>query len=238
MSSDSSGYPNGELLVETQWLAERLKRRDIRVVDMGTHEAYRRAHIPGAVHVGPGDRSHYLKDPQDPLHLMDPVSFAELMGRLGIGDRTLVIAYDAAGGQTAARLWWALDRYGHANCKLLNGGWSKWLLERRAASMEILEYPTVKFTPRLREGTLCTIDDLNGWLGDEDIAIIDVRSDEEWDGLVDRGNRRTGRVPGAIHFEWKEAVSGDDARTFLPAPELQRRLWKRGITPQKLAVTY
>ena len=53
----TSGYVNPELLADTQWLAERLIRRDLRVVDMGSWEGYVRAHIPGAVHPGAEDRA-------------------------------------------------------------------------------------------------------------------------------------------------------------------------------------
>ena len=34
--------------------------------------------------------------------------FARLMGRMGIGNDTTVVSYDAGGGTRATRLWWAL----------------------------------------------------------------------------------------------------------------------------------
>ena len=48
------------------------------------------------------------------------------MARLGISNTTRVIAYDERGGIYAARLWWILNHYGHANVALLDGGWTKW----------------------------------------------------------------------------------------------------------------
>ncbi len=233
-----AAYANPDLLVETQWLADRLTRRDLRVVDMGPYEAYARAHIPGAVHPGPGDRSHYLKDPENPAFVMPPEAFAALLEGMGIGDYTLVIAYDADGGHTAARLWWVMAYYGHSKCKLLNGGWSKWVLEKRPVSMEAPAYPRATFTPITHERHRCTADGVQDAIGDAGTVLWDVRTDAEWDGSNDRGNRRAGHIPGAVHMEWRDLVTADAAKTFRPAAEMRQLLWARGITPNKRVVTY
>ena len=57
---------------------------------------------------------------------MGPDKFAKAMSCHGIGSEHTVVAYDNIGGLYAARLWWALDRYGHTNAKVLNGGFRKW----------------------------------------------------------------------------------------------------------------
>ena len=43
------------------------------------------------------------------------------MGRLGIGDGDIVVAYDDASGSIAARLWWMLDALG-VRAYVLDGG--------------------------------------------------------------------------------------------------------------------
>jgi len=68
--------------------------------DQGRRE-YDSAHIPGAIFVdvhtdlagGPGGGRH----PLPPVH-----RFTQLLGRLGISPATFVVAYDSAGGNTAA----------------------------------------------------------------------------------------------------------------------------------------
>lgn len=243
-------YPNPELLVETSWLADRLQRQDVRIVDMGPLQQYVRAHIPGAVHPGPADRSHYLKDPADPLHIMPPEQFAALMASLGIGDETLVVAYDADGGHTAARLWWALNYYGHDQVKLLNGGWNKWLLEKRQASMAIPKYKRASFTPRIREHLLATVDQLKASLRTHSFptpedggpglpaVYLDVRSAAEWAGIDHRGNKRAGRLPGAKHAEWRTFVTDDPAMTFRSPAELRSLLESISVTATKEVATY
>ena len=59
------------------------------------------------------------------------------MGRLGISNATRVIAYDERGGIYAARLWWILNYYGHANVALLNGGWTKWTADQLATNTAV-----------------------------------------------------------------------------------------------------
>lgn len=232
-----SSYPNSDLLVEPAWLGDRLTRGDIRVVDMGTYEAYARAHIPGAVHPGPGDRLHYLKD-DALLGVLPPEGFAAMMARMGIGPRTLVVAYDADGGHTAARLWWALSYYGHAQVKLLNGGWNQWMAEQRPVTRDIPHSASTPFKPKVTRGLHCSLEQVTASIGDPEAVFLDVRSDEEWDGREGRNNRREGRLPGAVHIEWKRFVTGDALQRFRPAAELRQLLQAAGVTPNKRVITY
>lgn len=238
---DDRGYVNPQMLAETQWLAERLNRPDIRIVDMGPREAYDRAHIPGAVSIGRGDRAGYVKDPDDRLHVMAPEQAAELLGSLGIGPDTLVVAYDSEGGHTAARLWWMLAYYGHARCKVLDGGINKWIAEKRAVSMEAPPYPPATFSPRVCDEHIALLDDVRDVIDDEDdeeVVLLDVRSDAEWDGRNHRGNKRAGRLPNAVHMEWLNFLADPVTKVLKPASELRERLWSAGVTPNKDVITY
>ncbi len=235
--TNAPSYPNADLLVEPAWLADRLTRPDIRVVDMGSYDAYARAHIPGAVHPGPGDRLHYLKD-DALLAVLPPDRFAAMMSRMGIGPRTLAIAYDADGGHTAARLWWVLAHYGHAQVKLLNGGWNQWVAEKRPVAIEMPPPSAAPCTPKLAPRLRCTLEQVKEHIGDADTVFLDVRSDAEWEGTDPRTNRRAGRLPGAVHIEWKQFVTDDSLRRFRPAAELRRILQNAGVTPNKRVITY
>ncbi|MBK7330169.1 MAG: hypothetical protein IPI85_14135 [Dehalococcoidia bacterium] len=68
--------------------------------------------------------------------------------------------------------------------------------------------------------------------------VLDARTDGEWDGTNDRGNKRVGRVPGAHHLEWLRFVHTDDSRKFLPAAEIQALLDGAGIERGKPTITY
>ena len=238
MSAATEGYAHPEMLADTRWLTGHLQEPNVRVVDMGSYDGYVRAHVTGAVHVGLADKANYVKEAADPLHVMSPDGFAQLMGRLGIGDDTTVVAYDADGGNTAARLWWVMDYYGNSHCKILDGGWAKWLTEGCPVSNDVHTYPQAVFTTRVNPERICKLDTMKRSVGSNDVAMVDVRSQEEWEGTETRGNKRSGHIPGAVHLEWRHYVTDDAFRTLRPAHELRALFAKSGVTPEKLAVTY
>ena len=229
-------YAHPEFLAETQWLQEHLEDLDLRVVDADESPAYQRAHIPGAVRI-PGH--HYVKDPTVPgpggygVHVMKPEQVAPLMESMGIGDDTLVVAYDHSRGLYAGRFWWVLNYYGHRQVKVLNGGWRKWFREGLLVTeAEPPIPPGVKFTPRPDPSLIVPTEELKEQYDRVGVAVWDVRSRKEYTGESPRGNQRVGHIPGAIHLEWLDTVNEAD-HTLKPAQELRRMFRERGITPEK-----
>ena len=85
------------------------------------------SHIPGAVWV---DLEAQLASPpgtggRHPLPRID--LFQQAMRDIGVCEDSLVVAYDAATSQAAARLWWLLSDAGHDQVKVLNGGLAAWI---------------------------------------------------------------------------------------------------------------
>ena len=230
------GYARPELLVEPDWLWEHRDDPSLRVIDCATLEAYRRAHIPGAVGL---PANTYIKDPSDETFVMPPEGFAALMGVLGVNDDTTVVLYDDNNSLVATRLWWVLNYYGHTDARVLNGGWHRWLTEGRPVTFHQTRPASPgSFTPRVNESLICRVDDLKASLDRPGVLIMDMRTDEEWLGTNDRGNKRAGHVPGAVHLEWLNFVTSDDRRVFKPADELRAMLTAKGITPESEVVTY
>jgi len=236
----TQGYARPDLLVETDWLEEHLDDPDIRIVDCDSFDVYRRAHIKGAVGI---PVHHYIKHteyPSDPRKyplVAPPETMKELMESMGIGDENLVVAYDSNGSLWAARLWWVLNYYGHTDIKVLNGGWKKWFDEGRAVRIDSPKIKGSTFTPRVNPDLVCTLEyGLSNV--DSGIVFFDVRSDAEWDGTNDRGNKRVGRIPGAVHLEWRHFLRDDKYQTFKAARELRALLDEVGAPPDKEVVTY
>jgi thiosulfate/3-mercaptopyruvate sulfurtransferase len=230
------GYARPELLVEPDWLWEHRDDPKVRVIDCATLEAYRRAHIPGAVGL---PANTYIKDPANETFVMPPEAFAALMGLLGVNDDTTVVTYDDNNSLVATRLWWVLNYYGHTDTKVLNGGWHRWLSEGRPMTFHQTRPDSPgTFTPRVNESLICRVDDLKAKLDRPGVQIMDMRTDEEWLGTNDRGNKRVGHVPGAVHLEWLNFITSDDRRVFKPAAELRAMLTEQGITPESEVVTY
>ena len=229
------GYAQLEFLVDAEWVVAHQNDPNVVVVDTDVEAAYLRGHIAGAVMVP----DNYEKDPDSGrVHILPPDKFAVMCQNLGIGDDTLVIAYDNNQSLYAARLWWALNYYGHTNVKVLDGGWRRWVQEGRAISFDRPKGPaSVKFTPRVNDSIMVKVDELKAACSLSDAVIWDVRSDGEYDGSNGRGNKRVGHVPGAVHLEWFNLMDRDTHR-FKPAEEVRRMLAKHGITPDKAVFAY
>lgn len=234
------GYARPELLAEPDWLQQHLDDPGVRIIDCAVLEAYRRAHIPGAVHL---PVHYYIKEAGPPgadhgTFVMPPAEFEGLMGRLGVSNDTLVVTYDDNNALVAARLWWVLNYYGHTNVKVLNGGWHRWLTEGRPITFHATRPKPASFTARPNPDLIADAEHLKARIGDPGCQILDARTDAEWDGTNDRGNRRVGRVPGAKHLEWVRFVETADTRRFLPAEAIERLLAEAGFTRGRATITY
>ena len=232
MTQESFAHP--EYLVDAAWVEAHSDDPNVVVVDCDVDVGYARGHIPGAALVP----DSYQKDPDNPPHLMNGDQFKATCEGLGIGDDTVVIAYDNRQSVNAARFWWALNTYGHSAVKVLDGGWRGWVTEGREVSFAKPRVSSnARFTPKRDESMLVKVDELKAACNLDDSVVWDVRSDGEWDGSEARGNRRAGHVPGAVHLEWFNLMDRDTHRFKAPG-EIRRILAEAGITPDKTAYTY
>lgn len=233
-------YARPELLAEPEWLAAHLDDPAVRIIDCASADAYRRAHIRGAVEL-PTHRFIKEDDAEGSDHgvlVMAPAEFAALMGRLGVGPDTTVVTYDDSNSMAAARLWWTLAYYGHANARVLNGGWQRWLNEGREIAVRPFAPAPATFVATPNPAMYATLDELKESHADSGCQVMDVRSDGEWAGTNDRGNRRAGHVPNAHHLEWLRFVRQADSPTFRSADEIQELLDGGGISRERPTITY
>ena len=147
----ANGWAHPELLVDTDWLAGHLDDPNLVVVDCDLLPAYQRLHIPKAI----AARSRYWKGDGNDTDIfgIEGDKFAELLGKMGISNDDTIVAYDGSGGVFAARFWWTLDRYGHAGCKLLDGGLDQWYADGRPLSNENIRPKPTTYTPLRRTTT-------------------------------------------------------------------------------------
>ena len=232
MATESYAHP--EFLVDAAWVDAHKGDANVVIVDCEVVAAFARGHIPGAVLVP----DNYEKDPDSGrVLLMNPEQFKAMCEGLGIGNDTLVIAYDHSRSLTAARLWWALNTYGHTNVKILNGGWRAWIAYGGAVDFAKASPESATFTPQHDDSMLVTVDELKQVCEVGGSVIWDLRSDGEWDGSNNRANKRGGHVPGAVHLEWYNLMDSE-TNEFKPAEEIRRLLTEHGITPDKNVYTY
>jgi thiosulfate/3-mercaptopyruvate sulfurtransferase len=244
-----------DLLVSTEWLAEHLHDAGVRIVDMrgtvattqvapgveqadyrGARDEYLASHIPGAVYV---DWTRDIIDPDDPVpvQIAPAGRFAEAMAKRGIGDRSLVVAVDHAGGQFATRLWWALSYYGHDNVRVLDGGWNKWVKEGRPVETGEVSVAPAEFRPRLQPDQRVTAMQLAGVLDHPDLdwQLVDARDPGQYTGARRRGPRG-GHVPGAINVPRELFFAPQGG--FLPVEEVRRRVQEHGLRDDRPTIAY
>ncbi len=237
-----------QLLVSTQWLAEHLSDPALRIVDIrghvinateppphyfNHHDDYLKAHIPGAVFI---DWVYEITDPDDPRHarIARPERFAAAMSRAGIGPGTLVVTYDDAKGMFAARLWWALNYYGHHQAAVLDGGWNKWAAEKRPVTAEATYIEPSKVVARPDPAWIRTGEQVLKMLH-TGARLIDARSPDEFAGQSSRA-KRAGHIPGAVNRPRHDLVAADG--TMLPPDDLRRKFAENGVTGSEPEVIF
>lgn len=230
-----------ELLVTTNWLHQHLDDPNIRIVDIRGHvlpasepkphyfahrDDYLVSHIPNAVFV---DWVYDITDPDSPNagHIAQPSAFAHLMGQLGIDEHTHVVAYDDFGGIFAARLWWGLNYYGHEKVSVLDGGWTKWLAEKRPVTADPPIVTPKRFHAKPNAAWRLTIEQVHEGIQNANLILVDVRTPDEYNGKTSRA-KRFGHIPTALNLPRGDLIAPDN--TMLPVEALRLKLAHIGIT--------
>jgi thiosulfate/3-mercaptopyruvate sulfurtransferase len=234
------GYAK-DVLVTTDWLAEHLGDAKLVVAEVDEDPVlYDKGHIPGAV------KLHWREDLQDPIErdIVDKARFEELMASRGIGNQTAVVLYGDKNNWFAAYAYWYLKIYGHEDVRLLDGGRQRWIDEGRELSTEPASAGAASYAANDRDESIRVYRDaVLGELGSDGIALVDVRSPQEYSGELiappgyeQEGAIRTGHIPGAASIPWALAVKDDG--TFKPAAELEELYGGKGVTPDKEVRAY
>src|SRR5207249_2958631 len=226
-------YAHPEQLVETGWVADHTRDRDIRIVDMRMN-GYADGHVPGAVYLSPVA----IRDAKSPpTFLPAPAAFEEMMARLGISDATRVIVYDERGGIYAARLWWILNYFGHSNVALMNGGWIKWTAESRPIDKGASAPPAGRFAAHPQPRWVATADEVVAAIDKPATTIVDARTQAEIDGKDLRNIRRGGFVPSSVPVYWEDLLD-PQRKTFKSADEIRTIYEARGVLPSHEVIAY
>jgi thiosulfate/3-mercaptopyruvate sulfurtransferase len=183
-------------LVDAAWLQEHLGDEDVLVGDVRGPNAHQRGHLPGSIPLVLGS--------PPPLATRETVSeFAtevqRRLGRHGVSGEERLVLYDRGDCVGAAASAQAALAAGHPQVSVLAGGVAGWPGELELGPAE-LQKTRVALEPRL--DAVPTWEELRDRLGDEQLTILDVRSEGEYAG---RGgypcDPRQGHIPGARLLE-------------------------------------
>ncbi len=156
----------------------RLRLVDTRSMPHGAADAaaqdgkaqYAAGHLPGAVHLDYAEDLHDLATPYA-ARVAPPERFAAVLGAHGIGDGSLVVAYDDGTVPYAARFVWMLRYYGHDDVHVLAGGLPAWRAAGGELTQAAVQPSPARFTPRVRPELRATREEV--------LAVAEGRSDAQ-----------------------------------------------------------
>ena len=237
-------YAHPEVLVETQWVEDRLKDSNVRIaeVDYDPKANYQLGHIPGAV------LFDWKQDINDPVNrnVLSRQACEDLLQRAGVNNDTTLVLYGDFNNWFAAFAFWVFKYYGFKDVRIMNGGRKKWLEEDREISKDIPNYSKGNIkTTGPDDNIRVFLDEVKQALDARDrIKMVDVRSPKEFTGEIlappeypTEHAQRGGHIPGAENIPWAQAVNDKDG-TFKSADELKKIYESKGITQDKEIIAY
>lgn len=235
-------YAHPEVLVSTDWVAKHLDDTDrVRIVESDEDVLlYETGHVPNAVKVD------WVQDLQDEVvrDFVGQDAFARLCSSLGIAADTTVVFYGDKSNWWACYALWVFKLYGHEDCRIMDGGRTKWEAEGRPMTREKPSFAETDYHAEAPDADIRAFREQVLAHMKAEGPMVDVRSPEEFRGeklhmenYPQEGALRGGHIPGARNVPWSRAAREDG--TFRPREELEAiYLREQGLDPARETVAY
>jgi thiosulfate/3-mercaptopyruvate sulfurtransferase len=216
-TADRAAVP---VLIDTAWLAERLGRPDVRVIDVRPQPKYNSGHIPGAVCLNPESVRGVVGGVSSMLLPADML--ARHLSLMGIRpDDTVVLVHGNEPEVTelgnalrdATLVGMSLTRLRHARWAILDGGVARWVEEKRPVTTELPAIATSEYpAPKGSDGFTVDAAYVQSRMGDRATVILDARPADYFRGEKS-DEPRGGHIPGAANRSTKDdLVSGEQLK--------------------------
>jgi len=229
-----------EVLVTTDWVAEHCTDAGVRLVEVDVDTAaYDQGHVPGAI------GWNWTTDLCDTVvrDIVPKAKLEKLLGESGITPETTIVLYGDNNNWFAAWAFWQLKVYGHRDVRIMDGGRKKWLSEGRDVDASRPQVQATTYTAKDPDLTIrAFLPEVQQALSRPDIALVDVRSPQEFTGEIlappglPETCQRGGHIPGAKSIPWGKACNDDG--TFRSRDELGALYGGQGVTPDKQVIAY
>lgn len=198
-------------------------------------EVYRNGHIPGARYISLDE--DLAEHPDSPVGargrhpLPDPARFAAAMRGAGVRAGLPVVVYDDGDGTQAARAWWLLRHHGHADVRVLDGGFAAWREASHAVEEGEPQTPAAEGDFEAAESGVFTVLDHDGAAAvAADGILFDARAGARYRGETEPIDPAAGHVPGAVSAPTTDNLAADGR--FLTDAELAERFAGLGVGPE------
>ncbi len=237
----SQAYAHPDMLVDTDWVANRLDDPSVRLVESDEdYLLYETGHIPGSV------KMDWFTVLQHPVRrdFLTQEQFEQLCSSAGIANDTTVVFYGDKSNWFACYALWLFQYYGHPRCRIMDGGRLKWEKENRPMTKDLPSHPKTDYKAQDANEAIRAYRDHVFSQVDRKLPLIDVRSPKEFTGELlhmpgypQEGAQRGGHIPGAVNIPWAQATNEQDG-TFKSADELRNLYAEHGITPDQEVIAY
>jgi thiosulfate/3-mercaptopyruvate sulfurtransferase len=184
-------------------------RHDLFDLDAGPR-AYRAGHVPGAQFASIDNDLSGAKTGRNGRHpLPNRDSLAAQFRAWGLRNDSQIVAYDAQGGQFAARLWWLARWLGHARVAVLDGGWPAWIAAGGTTETTAVVHTAGDFSAGESLVRIVTADAVLAALGQRDRLLLDARMPERYRGEQEPIDPVAGHIPGALNRPWQHNLTAD-----------------------------
>lgn len=232
----------GEYLVTADYAKEHVGDENVLFVDCRGADQAKKGTIAGAVattwqELGTCDDSYGSQGDEGWGKIPEADDLAERLGALGITkDKEIILLGETTDGWGEdARILWELAAAGYTDIKMVDGGYSAVV----AAGAETQKGAS---DPVAADVTIDTIDKTHVMETDEllnnydNYVIVDVRTDEEYEGATKYNEKKGGRLPGAIHIRYTDLFREDG--TLVSQADVEKMLEDAGISKDDNIVTY
>jgi thiosulfate/3-mercaptopyruvate sulfurtransferase len=233
--------PQSNLLITPEQLNGLVADKTV-IIDTRSKWRYLLSHISGAINL-PDWKNFASKQNGVPgMLILDRKWIAEKLQSLGIDHEKTIVLYGNPKNpwRTDGRFFWMFQRYGFQSVKILQGGLEGW--KRFGGKINV--GPADRKKPSSLSAEDIQLDDSvtadKNWIRERlasgKIAIIDNRTQREYDGSTPYGSSRGGHIPQSVHIHWADffTTAGD----MKPSNVLLKMLSQFGITQDRDVVVY
>jgi len=224
------------LVVSSEWLSDHMNDQDLVVLQVAFNRAeYRAGHIPGARFLWFNGLA--LSTP-DLSTEMPPVEQADtLLESVGVTSRSnIVLVFGGANVSIATRMLLAFTYFGFGDrVTFLDGGFEKWKSEKRQVSTQTPGATRSSLQLTVHPEVLATAEMVRNSLTNPDVAIVDARNKNFYDG-DGGGILRQGHIKGAKSIPFSAVV--DSLNRFKDMTSLQKLFENAGIKKGDRLITY
>lgn len=233
-----------DALVDSAWLKTNLNKENLVLIELGrSFDEYSESHIPNAQFV---DWRSDISDQSIPemYNIVEKQTYEELLSRLGVNSKSLIVLYDTLSNRASTRMYWTLKYYGHPSIRILNGGLDIWKKANYPLTNQIPEVtPSHYQVAYINSNLLVNKQYVSDNLADQNLKLVDGRPFDQYTGeaagtvfTTGTAHERGGHIYGAKTVPWASNLNADGI--FKSAEELVAIYQEHDIINQGTVVTY